>query len=291
MTTVNRPPVVVGYDTSEHAQSALGVAADQAVRRHVPLRIVHALGVRPYAELFPEGAIPLDTLPWRAAGQQRLEAVADQLRSTRPDLAVSVVVRMSSPTVLLLEETREAALLVVGARGEGGFPGLTIGSVGAQVAAHARCPVLVVRDAAQPDGPVVVGVDGSDASEPAIGFAFEQASDRGARLVALHAFLPWAYEAVPAAADLPSDVLHDDEARRWLSEALAGWQEKFPDVQVEYATLRREAAVALVETSAQAQLVVVGSRGRGGFRGLLLGSVSRSVLHHAACPVAVVRRV
>ena len=291
MISLSRPAVVVGYDTSEHAQSALGVAADQAVRRHCPLRIVHALGVRPYAELFPEGALPVDTLPWRAAGQERLDALAEQLRSTRPDLEVSAVVKMSSPTVLLLDESREAALLVVGARGDGGFPGLTVGSVGDQVAAHARCPVLVVRAGAQPDGPVVVGVDGSDASERAIGFAFEQASDRGARVVALHASLPWAYEAVPAASDLPSDVLHDEEARRLLSEALAGWGEKYPDVRVEYATLRREAAVALVEASAQAQLLVVGSRGLGGFRGLLLGSVSRSVLHHAACPVAVVRRV
>jgi nucleotide-binding universal stress UspA family protein len=107
--------------------------------------------------------------------------------------------------------------------------------------------------------------------------------------VALHAFLPWAYDAAPAAADLPSDDLHDDDARRLVSEAVAGWREKFPDVDVEYETHRRNPATALVEASADARLLVVGSRGLGGFRGLLLGSVSRSVLHHAACPVAVVR--
>jgi nucleotide-binding universal stress UspA family protein len=288
MTTLSRPAVVVGYDTSEHAQAALDVAAEHASRRRLPLHLVHALGVRPYAELFPAGEDPVDTLPWRAAGEARLAEVAAGLTAAHPGLEVTTCVRMSSATVLLLDQSRGAELLVVGARGEGGFPGLTIGSVGAQVAAHALCPVLVVRAARQQHGPVVVGIDGSAGSERAIGFAFEQADARGVDLVALHAYLPWAY-VTPESEDLPSDVVHDEDARRLVSESVSGWSDKYPDVQVDLRVRRQQPTTALVEASADAQLVVVGSRGLGGFRGLLLGSVSRSVLHHAACTVAVVR--
>ena len=288
MTAVNHPPVVVGYDSSEHGQAALDAAAMQAVRRRLPLHIVHALGVRPYAELFPAGEMPVDTVPWRAAGQALLDQVAADLRERYPGLETSTCVRMSSPTVLLLEQSRGAEILVVGARGGGGFVGLTVGAVGAQVTTHALCPVLVVRPAARPGGPVVVGVDGSAGSEAAVGFAFEQAAAREVGLVALHAYLPWAYE-TPRTEDLPSDLVHKDDARRVLSESVAGWAEKFPDVDVELRVEREQPTAALVQASGEAQLLVVGSRGRGGFRGLLIGSVSRTALHHAACTVAVVR--
>jgi len=288
MTTVIRPRVVVGYDTSEYAAAALDAAAMQAVRRRLPLHLVHALGVRPYAELFPAGEMAVDTIPWHAAAEAQLDEIAAELRARYPGLDTTRCVRMSSPTVLLLEQARAAEMLVVGARGNGGFVGLTVGGVGAQVAAHALCPVLVVRPAARPGGPVVVGVDGSAGSEPAIGFAFEQAAARGAELVALHAYLPWAYE-TPETEDLPSDVVHDDDARRVLSEAVAGWADKYPDVRVQLSVQRRQPTAALVDASARAQLLVVGSRGLGGFRGMLIGSVSQTVLHHAACPVAVAR--
>jgi nucleotide-binding universal stress UspA family protein len=216
-----------------------------------------------------------------------LDELAAGLRTRYPGLETTTCVRMSSPTVLLLEQSRGAELLVVGARGDGGFLGLTVGSVGAQVTAHARCPVLVVRPAAHPGGPVVVGVDGSAGSERAIGFAFEQAAAREVDLVALHAYLPWTYE-THETEDPPSDLMHDDDAQRVVSESIAGWADKYPDVGVDLRVEREQPTTALVEASARAQLLVVGSRGLGGFRGLLIGSVSRTVLHHAACTVAVV---
>jgi nucleotide-binding universal stress UspA family protein len=158
-----------------------------------------------------------------------------------------------------------------------------------QLAAHAECPVLVARGRADPAGDVLVGVDGSPAGEPAVGFAFDEAALRGTDLTALHAWthpvrgepgdlLPLVYDA--------ADVEAEEE--RLLAEALAGWRDKYLDVTVRRQLVRGHTRQALIDATEQAQLVVVGSRGRGGFTGLLLGSVSQAVLHHAACPVAIV---
>jgi nucleotide-binding universal stress UspA family protein len=185
-------------------------------------------------------------------------------------------------------------VVVVGHRGLGGFTGLLVGSVGVQVAAHAAGPVVVVRPhsaaAGASAGRVVVGIDGSPLSRAALGFGFEAAARRGVGLTAVHAWtepvstgpgdmLPLVYDA--------DDV--DAEETRLLAEALAGWAEKYPDVPVDRKVVRGRAAEALVAESAGAALLVVGSPGRGGFTGLLLGSVSQAALHHADCPVAIVR--
>lgn len=287
MTTWTRPPVVVGFDASDHADYAVEVAVQQAVRRRCPLHLVRAIGVNPYAEVLGERALPLDDLPWRVAAQEQLDGQAAYLRAHHPDLEITTAVRMSSAAVLLLQESREAQLLVVGARGHGGFPGMVLGSVGAQVAAHAACPVLVTRPGTL-DGPVVLGIDGSASCERAVGFAFEEAAERGVRVIALHTYEPWAYD---ASAGITMDIEAYDpvEERALVSEALAGWGEKYPEVPVETVIERRHPATGLIAAAAPAQLLVVGSRGLGGFRGLLLGSVSRAVLHHAPCTVAVVR--
>jgi len=178
---------------------------------------------------------------------------------------------------------------VVGDRGLGGFTGLLVGSVAVELAAHAHCPVLVARGTVDPALPVLVGVDGSPANQPAIGYAFEQAALRRVPLVALHA---WAHPVASGSGDMLPLVYDLDEVQaaeeRVLSEALAGWSEKYPDVTVERVVRHGSVRSTLIEASGRAQLVVVGARGRGGFAGLLLGSVSQAVLHHAACPVAVV---
>ena len=183
-----------------------------------------------------------------------------------------------------------AQLVVVGDRGIGGFEGLLVGSVAPALAGHAHCPVVVVRvlgGGAPEGGPVVVGFDGSAASESALGFAVEEAVALGAPLAAVHA---WQDIAVGAGEGrlLHIDSVADDAAAQ-LDEGLAPWRAKYPELVIEPVVVRDRPAQALVRQSAGAQLVVVGSRGRGPLAGLLLGSVSQAVLHHAASPVAVVR--
>ena len=172
-------------------------------------------------------------------------------------------------------------MIVVGSRGLGGFSGLLLGSVGVQLAAHAGCPVVVVRRDGRADGPeagrVVVGVDGSHDADRAMRFAFEQASFRGVGLTAVHTYI-WPDSTGPGDM-LPlvydEDDLRDDE-RRLLAESVAGWTDKFPDVDVRRSVVRGTAAGVLTHLSHGAELLVVGSRGRGGFTGLLLGSVSQA---------------
>jgi nucleotide-binding universal stress UspA family protein len=176
--------------------------------------------------------------------------------------------------------------VVLGDRGLSELGGLVLGSVAVSLAARSACPVVVVRgDRALADGPVVVGTDGSPVSEAALAFAFDAAVARGVDLVAVHA---WSSTAIDEA--LESFVDWDASAEdAVLAERLAGWGQKYPQVTVRRAVVRDGAVQALVDASAGAQLVVVGSRGRGNAVGLLLGSVSHGVLHGAHCPVAVVR--
>ncbi|WP_308284467.1 universal stress protein [Pseudonocardia oceani] len=158
------------------------------------------------------------------------------------------------------------------------------------LAMHAACPVVVARgprSSGTASLPVVVGVDGSSTSESAVGFAYESAASRRVGLVAVHVWSDTVADAEVAVL-LDREAIEDGEHRQ-LVEGLAGWAEKFPDVAVERVVIRDLPAHALLERAARAQLVVVGSRGRGEFAGLVLGSVSNALLHRAPCPVAVVR--
>ena len=188
-------------------------------------------------------------------------------------------------------------MVVVGSHGRGGFARLMLGSSSAAVAAHATVPVVVTRgtsmDGAWRAGPVVVGIDGSEVSESAIDFAFSSAAVRRAGLVAVHAWAqpdPFVDEAY---AVLSEAATRQTEARLAVSESLAGWRDKYPDVPVTEVIADGHPVDALLteSTIVDGALLVVGCRGRGGFAGLLLGSVSRGVLHHATSPVAVVRPV
>src|SRR6185312_2640325 len=205
---------------------------------------------------------------------------------TRPDVEAESQVEIGAPIEVLSSEARRAQLLVLGDRGLGEVAGLVLGSVAVSLAARGACPVVVVRgERAGADGPVVVGVDGSPVSEAALGFAFDAAAARGVDLVAVHAWSPTAIDE-----ELASFVEWDASAESAvLAERLAGWGHKHPQVAVRRTVVRDGAVRALVTASAGAQLVVVGSRGRGNAAGLLLGSVSHGVLHGAHCPVAIVR--
>jgi len=231
----------------------------------------------------------------RHLAEEMLAEAAAEARSIAPGVDVTTELVVCAPAARLIAESSEAAMIVVGNRGLGGFTGLLIGSVGIQVSAHAHCPVVVVRTGSADEvagpaaGQVVAGVDGSDRSEATLDFAFEEASLRGVGLTVLHAWIAPVStgpgDMLPVVYDV--DVINEDEARL-LAETLAGWQEKYPDVPVRRLLLHGPAARELIQLSRGAELLVLGARGRGGFTGLLLGSVSHAAIQHAACPVAVV---
>ncbi|NBM15738.1 universal stress protein [Streptomyces sp. GC420] len=286
-------PVVVGVDGSPSSLLAVETAAREARLRGVGLRVVHAF-------IWPAMHVPLGPSPLGPAegGLRNLAdtTVADAVeraRTTEPEVEIESAVVTGEPLSVLEAESRSAALVVVGSRGLGGFTGLLLGSTAVHLSAHGRCPVLVVRGRQEPAGPVLLAVDGSPAGEAAVAFAFAEASLRGAKLVALHTWNNWTGPVATAPGD-PLPLVYDetmlrDEEERVLAEALSGWQDKFPDVTVERRLVQAHPRQALIEASESAQLLVVGARGRGGFTGLLLGSVSQAVLHHAHCPVAVAR--
>ena len=284
--------VVAGVDGSECGLQAVRWAAAEALRRQLPLRLVAA-------HAWPSGGLVGDPglgVDYRAVLRDvvlgHLATAAADARQVAPELDIEQVEVTGYPVPVLLGESAHAEIVVLGDRGLGGFTGLLIGSVAVEVTAHASCPVIVVRGS-EPDRtgprpePVVVGVDGSPTSEAATAFAFEAASLRRVPLVAVHVWRDVLVDATMAPL-LDWNVIDSDE-REVLAERLAGWTEKYPDVPVRRLVARDRPARALVEESGRAQLVVVGSRGRGGFHGLLLGSVSQALLHNAHCPVAVVR--
>jgi nucleotide-binding universal stress UspA family protein len=286
-------PVVVGVDGSASSLDAVDVAAREALLRGVPLRIVHAFG-HPSGHL--SGAAPWSPADYGlepmmhgelARAEERAHAVAPGVDITR-----SVV---AGDTVEILEfESRSAALTVVGDRGLSGFAGLLLGSTAVHLAAHGHGPLLVVRGRRDPAGPVLLAVDGSDSGRAAVDFAFAEAALRGAPLVALHVWNTWSERAYEGPGDPLTAVVADAERLREaeqevLDQALARRTAAYPQVAVERRLVRSRIRPALIDASREAQLVVVGARGRGGFTGLLLGSVSQALLHHADCPVAVVR--
>jgi nucleotide-binding universal stress UspA family protein len=295
------PPVVVGVDGSDESWQAIHAAAWEARARRLPLVLTHGYPADPYTWY---GWAPLYAGPAvdsRAAATALVDETANEVRAAYPDLLVGTDVRVGTGAHALIGASQRARLVVVGSRGRGGFAGLSIGSTAAQTAAHATCPVLVVRpvgDDRAPSAevgpttprPVLVGVDGSSTSENAIEFAFEEASLRRVPLIALYVW--WLLPTHNLGPDLPGHYGLDEareEARRLLAEIMAGWTGKFPDVPLQSRPVQgMNPSHELIDASREAGLVVVGSRGRGGFAGLLLGSVGRDLIGHALCPVAVV---
>ncbi|MBZ6174622.1 universal stress protein [Streptomyces olivaceus] len=284
--------MVVGVDGSAPGLEAVGWAAQEAEARNVPLQVVHALA-RP-AHLPLDAALPRSVRErFRVTADAVVEEALLRARAEAPHTEVSGLVIPGEPRPVLVAQARSAAMAVVGHKGLNAFPGTLLGSVAAGLAAHAECPVVVVREPARPAGPVVLGIDGSAAGAAAVRFAFQEASVQGADITAVHAWTAWNAPMPPPADETepyaygPGMLAAEEE--RLLAETLAGMRTPYPDVRVERSTVHGPARPALIEASRTARLTVVGSRGRGGFVGLLLGSVSQAVLHHAHSPVAVVR--
>ncbi len=237
--------------------------------RQRPLRVVHAFHGPEVSAAAAPLAVPAPEHGYRDLARQILAEAMERAEAAAPDTPVDGEVVDGRAAAVLLADAREAALVVVADRGIGGFTGLLLGSVAGHLAAHAPCPVLVSRGSSDPARPVLVGIDGSPTGDAAAGFAFETAALRGADVWALHA---------ATAAD-------SDEV---VGAALRGCRARWPAIVVRADRVVDEPRRALLAASLEAQLLVVGTRGRGGILGLLLGSVSQAVLHHAQCPVAVV---
>lgn len=273
-------PVVVGVDGSPSSVAAAEQAAAIAEARGLPLSLVHGyLHPRGYgsAPLEPYQGYPPPPPPH---AEVMLDDLTKRLRERHPDLVVAHRQLLGGGAASLIGESEHARLVVVGCRGHGGFAGLLLGSVSSQVVAHARCPVLVIRPPEPrepgPDAPVVVGVDGSPGSTLAVTHAAAEAEHRGRPLLVVSAGTPVTDEDVRRAEGLVTAGV--DAARK-----------EYPGLPVSGRLWRSDdAATGLIEASGQAAVMVVGSRGRGGFTGLLLGSVSQALVHHAACPVLVI---
>jgi nucleotide-binding universal stress UspA family protein len=284
-----RKPVVAGVDGSDSAEQAVRWAAREAAHRGVPLRLVHACMV---IEAYTPVKLPVSVSEALAdQGGDWLRHAAELAREAAPDVEVSAHLDHGSAAACLITESKSAELVVLGSRGLGGFTGLVVGSVALALTTHGHCPTVVVRGEQDRTGkPVVVGVDASPASEAAIGFAFEEASRLGVPLVAQHTWTDLSlyvkFSIAPYGVNW-GQVQADQE--HLLTERLAGWQEKYPQVPVQLTVTAGRAAHNLLEAARAAQLVVVGSRGRGGVAGMLLGSTSQALLHHSPCAVAVVR--
>ncbi len=288
MTNTTTAAVIAGFDGSDDARAAADLAGWEADRRRLPLRLIHGFQAAP-----PYGVAGLaydPQIPIRDC-RAMLNAEAARIRERYPDLVVDTAVIGGSPAGVLVDESKTASLVVVGSRGLGGLIGMLAGSVSSQVAAHAHAPVVVVRPPAGKattppapgTGPVVVGVDGSTGSVAAIGFAFEEAAARGTELVAVYA-----WGTLPADAGGEPDQ-EQRAAETALADALGRWRARYPAVQVRPRAVHSLTPVhTIIDESHGASLVVVGPRGRGGFAGLLLGSVGDGLVRHAPAPVTVV---
>ncbi|CAB0575578.1 universal stress protein [Corynebacterium diphtheriae] len=288
--------VVVAVDGSEASQNAVRWAANTANKRGVPLRLAASYTMPQF--LYAEGMVPPQELfdELQSETMDMIEAARVVVHEVAPDIKIGYVIDEGSPIDMLLDMSSDVTMIVMGSRGLGGLSGMVMGSVSAAVVSHADCPVVVVRSdnhvtETNKYGPVVVGVDGSDVSQRATEFAFEEAQARGAKLVAIHTWMDMQVQASLAglaAAQQEWEII-EKEQTTLLKDRLQPLLERFPDVEVEMVITRDRPVRALEDCAHNAQLLVVGSHGRGGFRGMLLGSTSRALLQSAPCPMVVVR--
>lgn len=277
--------VVVGVDGSPHSEVAIEWAARYAVEHNRPLTILHAAGSVARASTL-DPSVTRQSL--RMEGRRITDAALAIAQKAAPGHDIRVHTPLLEGKDALIDASEHCHLIVVGHRGRGRVATVLLGSVSVSVSAHAACPVVVVRPDPAEDGHIVVGVDGTDSSMAALEFAFDMASWQKRKLDVVNT---WGGDT-----PYPSGLVYEqrrymnDEHSLQVAESIAGFAEKYPDVVAAQYVVENDPAKALEKASEAAALVVVGSRGRNDATAMLLGSVSRSVVEHASCSVAVVRR-
>lgn len=287
-------PIIVGTDGSEESMRAVEWAAREAALRRSPLRVVSVPAPpprmswhRPHGR--PDAAVEVVHQPYARA----LTSAAERVAELQPGLAVDTQLLSGPPARTLAETIADASMLVVGSRGTGVFSAMGLGSVSRYAATHSQCPVVITRQETSAHWEIVVGVGDLDQSAAALGFAFEEAALRKARLTVVHAWSCFLPAPGPGgeptgrerAAANPSRLSPGTGAR--LQDILAGWQEKYPAVETGTEITHAHPAHLLAAASACADLVVLG-RSAGAIDGPGVGSVIHAVLHHAHGPVAIV---
>lgn len=288
--TARTSGILVGVDGSEYSDAAVRWAVREAAMRDEALTVM-TVAEHQDSNTYDTDAIHQTRSAQRNEGDRILAAaqqVVDEVLGDRTLQQLRMEFVFAHPLSTLIDMSKDMRMVVVGCRGRGALERLPLGSVSGGLVRHAHCPVAVIHEGhAETDvhAPILLGVDGSPASELATAIAFDEASFRRAPLIAMHA---WA-DRLSSGAHLNWTI---DERRggEVLSERLAGWQETYPDVHVKPTLIRDDASRWLVNHSDSAQLIVVGSHGRGGFAGMMLGSVSANVVQAAQVPVIVARK-
>lgn len=283
--------VVVGIDRSACAQQALAWAAADAASRHARLTVATVVDLPRLADVPLTGQV-LATA--QQAAQQSVDTEVERARQLAPGVDVQGRIVSGNPAAELLRLAEGADEVVVGSHGTSEFIALLIGSVGTQVAEHARGPAVVVRNRSI-TGPVIVGIDSSPHSDAALEYGFAYADRHGLPLVALHVYRLGAFVDPVTPYPAPPYPITEQlgrirsEAARTAEHSIGPWTEKYPDVTARADVTEGAPVHELVEASRTASLVVVGTRGHGGLAGMLLGSVSHGVMRHAHCPVVIAR--
>jgi nucleotide-binding universal stress UspA family protein len=284
--------IIVGVDGSPASDVAVDWAARDAVIRGLPLTLMHVQD--PASRSWSKAKASEEVAGWQKAEGRGVLAnaskIAHDITKDASQITINAELEFSAPGPALIDRSEDAELIVVGTDGRGALVRGLLGSVSSGLVRHARCPVAVIRDAATSiphteNAPVLLGVDGSPASELATEIAFDEASRRHVGVMALHA---WSNRELVELPGVNWAAVKAEE-ERLMSEALAGWQARYPDVSVSKLLVCDQPSRALVETSLSAQLVVVGSHGSNVLARTFLGSVSNAVVQSVRVPVIVAR--
>ncbi|MCH9667891.1 MAG: universal stress protein [Actinomycetia bacterium] len=300
---LKRHGIVVGVDGSAPSNAAVAWAAHDAALRTIPLTLVHV--TVPAAAAVSTGVAAPSLIPmpviedytrWQQENAEQVIEDAHKIAAATSPRGLDIQTKILSryPTHALLELSTDAELLVAGCRGQGAVDRALLGSVSSALVHHAHCPVAIIHDEGVPStqAPVLVGVDGSPTSENATELAFDEASRRGVELLALHAWSDMPILGFPSINWSPAETENIKLAEKEvLAERLAGFAERYPNVSARRVVVADRPSYQLLKHAESAQLVVVGSHGRGGFAGMLLGSVANAVVNAARVPVIVVRKV
>ncbi|MGO4443367.1 universal stress protein [Mycobacterium sp. 2YAF39] len=283
--------ILAGVDGSPESEAAIRWATTEAIMRDLPLTLMHA--IPPLRVSWPVAYLESSFVESQEASAHEVLAKAQKIvqasaGESQPP-AVRTEIRHTDAPSALVVGSRDAYMTVVGSRGMGALGRTFLGSASSGLVHHGHGPIAIIHaeESQAPDvtSPVLLGIDGSPASEDATALAFDEASRRGVDLVALHA---WSDVGVLPVLGMDWHK-YEDEGHEILAERLAGWQERYPDVHIQRRIVCDQPARWLVDESQKAQLVVVGSHGRGGFSGMMLGSISSKVAQSAEAPVIVVR--